>query len=67
MITMQPSQKKKDICHWSTIKRGHISVKGDTKENISPITILLNKKRALSFKQYNKLKTKIIGTCIKCT
>jgi len=41
-VTMYPSQQKKDICNLSTIRRGHISVKGDTKQNISQITILLN-------------------------
>jgi hypothetical protein len=45
---MYPSQKK-DICHLSTIKRGHIGVKGDTIEKIQLVTNLLIKKRALSF------------------
>ena len=35
-------RKKKDICNLSTLERGHNSVKGDTKQNISQITILLN-------------------------
>jgi len=48
-VTTYPSQKKKDIWNLSTIERGHISVKRNTKQNISQITILLNWKRALSF------------------
>ena len=35
-------RQKKDICKLSTMKTGHISVKGDTKDNISQITIVLN-------------------------
>jgi hypothetical protein len=53
--------------HLPLIKRGNISVKGDPKEKTSQVTILLIKKEHYHFKQYNKLKTKIIGICMKDT
>ena len=63
-VTLYTPQKK-DICHLSTIKRGHISDKGGPKEEISQITILLNKNEHCHFKKFNKLKIKSIGICIK--
>jgi hypothetical protein len=58
---------KKGGGHLSLIKRGNIGVKGDPKEKISQVTILLIKKEHYQFKQCNKLKTKIIGMCMKYT
>jgi hypothetical protein len=47
------------------IKRENIGVKEDPKEKISQVTILLIEKDHYHFKQYNKLKTKIIAICMK--
>lgn len=67
-VTMYPSQKKKG--HLLLLKRGNISVKGDPKEKISQVTILLMKEH-YHFKQYNKNKNycnlyEIYINCMLC-
>jgi hypothetical protein len=47
------------------IKRGNISVKGDPKEKISQVTVLLIKKNLVV--SNNITKTKITGICMKYT
>ena len=49
---MYPLKKERDRereGHLLLLKRGNISVKGDPKEKITEVTILLMKERALSF------------------
>jgi hypothetical protein len=65
-MVVLPCIHKKKKGHLLLIERGNISVKGDPKEKISQVTILLIKKKSILVLN-NIRKTKITGICRKYT